>query len=95
MSSQTDIQNTHFSEDREQHEHNIGVEEHNCICPVVEDIHNVSLFSCIMNYDLSNNNHKMHNTAVYLFSCIMTYQIIIIRYIIQLSFCLLTLEDGT
>ena len=72
MSSQTDIQNTHFSEDREQHEHNIGVEEHNCICPIVEDIHNVSLFSCIM-----------------------TYQIIIIRYIIQLSFCLLTLEDGT
>ena len=49
MSLQTDIQNTHFSEDREQHEHNIGVEEHNCICPVVEDIHNVSLFSCIMN----------------------------------------------
>ena len=41
MSLQTDIQNTHFSEDREQHEHNIGVEEHNCICPVVEDIHNV------------------------------------------------------
>ena len=49
MSLQTDIQNTHFSEDREQHEHNIGVEEHNCICPVVEDSYIKSLLSCSMN----------------------------------------------